>query len=60
MPQNMLAAERLESTEAEKGLGVLVDTELSMSQQSTLPARKAVLGCTGKNISRLREVMLPL
>lgn len=59
----MLAAKRLESTVAEKDLGVLVDTELSMSQQSTLPARKAssLLGCPGKStISRLRDMMLPL
>lgn len=60
IPQNMLAAKRLESTVAEKDLGVLVDTELSMSQQSTLPARKAS-SLLGKSIiSRLREVILPL
>lgn len=63
MPQNMLAAKRLESTVAEKDLGVLVDTEPSMSQQSILPARKgsSLLGCPGKSIlSRLREEILPL
>ncbi|TRZ22702.1 hypothetical protein HGM15179_004410 [Zosterops borbonicus] len=52
----------LGSSSAEKGLGVLVDNKLSLSQQCVLRAEASgVQGCIRKNIaSRLREVILPL
>ncbi|KAJ7396394.1 hypothetical protein BTVI_145451 [Pitangus sulphuratus] len=63
MHQYRLGANLLESSSAEKDLGILVDNKLSMSQQWALVSKKAngILGCIRKNIaSRLRKVILPL
>ncbi|KAK4808575.1 hypothetical protein QYF61_009878 [Mycteria americana] len=54
---------QLESSFAEEDVVVLVDTNLVMSQQCALVAKKAkgILGCIRQSIaSRLRQVMLPL
>ncbi|KAK4818017.1 hypothetical protein QYF61_004130 [Mycteria americana] len=49
-------ATQLESSSAEKDLGVLVDTKLNMTKKAN-----GVLGCISQSIaSRLREVILPL
>ncbi|PKU39846.1 hypothetical protein llap_9856 [Limosa lapponica baueri] len=63
MHQYRLGADLLESSSAERHLGVLVDKKLTMRQQCTLVAKKAsgLLGCIRKSVaSRLREVTLHL
>ena len=63
LDQDRLGADLLESSFAEKDLGVLVDSMLPTGQQCALVAKAAsgTLGCIRRIVaSRLREVILPL
>ena len=49
--------DRLESSFAEKGLVILVDTKMTMSQQCTLAAKAAMgtLGCMRQSIASISQ-----
>jgi len=61
--QDKLGTALMESSEGERDLGVLVDSEMTTSQHCALVAKKAdgILGCIRRGVvSRSREVLLPL
>jgi len=63
MHQHRLGADLLQSSSAERDLGVLGDDRLTMSKQCALAAKNAngILGYIKKSVaSRSREVLLPL
>jgi len=63
MHQYRLGADLLQSSSAERDLGMLVDDKLTMSQQCTLVSKKAngILGYIKKSVaSRSSELLLPL
>jgi len=63
MHQCRLGTDLLQSSSAQRDLGVQVEDKLTMSQQCALVAKKAngILRCIKESVaSRSREVLLPL